>query len=291
MASSFRSTRASRLAAAGCAVSGLALAFAAAPDPAAPAASKPYSTVPGPARAEARFVLTYKGKGDYSTVFHATPPNDGGKADTNDAHDTSEQSWAVKFRRAIVIPSCAQPTDGSSDPCAGLTGLSGASGPTSVTGRVDHKHVDGLYRQLDRTVKCRLRKSVSPRRLLDASVRVRYIPESQSFAVSASNPVSTALSLFPAQCPKQGDSLDRIYDFYATPGFSFADLYGPDRWFASREIVIPAAVFHRSKTVTIPLRNTAAGTPPKHCARKDPSFERCKTGGSWRGVLTFTVRP
>jgi hypothetical protein len=270
-----------------------ALSFGPAPasTSASPVASKPYSTQPGPSRPEARFVVTYKGKGTYSTVFHATPPNDGGKPDTNDAHDTSEQTWGVKFSRAIVIPACGQPTDGSADPCAGLTGLSGASGPTSVTGRVDHKHVDGLYRQLDRTVKCRLRKSVSPRRLLDASLGVRYISESQSFAVSASNPVATALSLFPTQCPKQGDSIDRIYDFYATPGFSFADFYGPDRWFASREIVIPATVLHRSKTVTIPLRNTAAGTPPKHCARKDPSFERCRTGGSWHGVLTFTARP
>jgi hypothetical protein len=238
-----------------------------------------------PAQAK-RFAVTYKGSGAYRTVFHATPPNDGGKPDTNDAHDSSRQSWAITFRRRIEIPACG----GSPDPCAAVAGLSGASGPTSLTGRVDHKHVDGLYRQLDRTVKCRLSKTPSPRRRLDASVAVRYIPESQSFAVTASDPVSTAVNLFPAQCPKQGDSIDRILDFYAMPGFSFAAEYGPERWFESREVVIPAATFERSAKVNVPLGVTPAGTPPRRCAVYDPSFERCKTGGSWSGVLTFTVR-
>jgi hypothetical protein len=54
--------------------------------------------------------------------------------------------------------------------------------------------------------------------------------------------------------------------------------------------VIPASVFHRSAKIEIPLRDTAAGTPPKHCAVHDPSFERCKTGGSWRGALTLTSK-
>jgi hypothetical protein len=252
-------------------------------------AKPPYTTVSGPQRADARFVVTYAGLGAYSTVFHATPPNPGGKPDTNDAHDSSKQSWALKFRRGIRFPTC-QSTSAGNDPCARLSGLSGASGPTTITGRVNHKHVDGLYRQLDRTVKCRLSKSPSPRRTLDASVSVRYIPESQSFAVSASDPVSTAASLFPAQCPKQGDSIDRVLDFYAMPGFSFAQEYGPDRWFTSREVVIPAAVFHKSAKIRIPLADTPAGTPPRRCAVRDPSFERCKTGGSWSGLLTFTAR-
>jgi hypothetical protein len=265
----------------------LAAAVLAACAPAA-SASAPYSATPGPQRADASFALSYEGGGTYRTTFHGEPPNpDGNKDDRNDAHDSSRQAWAVRFSDGVEIPTCA-PAD---DPCAGVSGISGASGPTTITGRVNHRHVDGIYPELDRTVKCRLRKSPSRHRTLDAAVNVRYLPESQSFAVSASNPVATAISLFPTQCPKQGDSIDRILDFYAVPGFSFADGYGPERWFASREVVIPAAVFHDSKRIRIPLRNTPAGTPPRRCAVRDPSFERCRTGGAWRGVLTLKSRP
>jgi hypothetical protein len=257
---------------------------------AAPAAAKPaYTTTPGPNRPDARFTVSYQGQGSYSTTFHATPPNSGGKPDTNDAHDTSTQSWNMKFRRALAVPTCGQPSFGD-DPCASLTGLSGASGPTNMTGKVDHKHVDGLYKQFNRTVKCTLRKSPSPKRKLEVVLTTSYIPESRSIGVSVSDPLFTTLSLFPTQCPKQGDSLDRILDFYAIPGFSFSDQYGPDRWFASREVVIPAAVFHRSAKISIPLHLTANGASPKHCAVHDPSFERCKTGGFWHGTLTLKAR-
>src|SRR5439155_71861 len=151
-----------------------------------------------------------------------------------------------KFRDAVAVPTCGPPSDGSADPCVSLIGPTAASGRTELIGRVNHKHVDGLYPQLDRTVKCRLRARPSPRRRLDASIVLRYIPETQSIGVSATNPIATAVSLFPSQCPKQGDSIDRNLDFYAMPGFSFAEGYGPERWFTSREIVIPADVFHRS---------------------------------------------
>jgi hypothetical protein len=247
----------------------------------------PYTATPGPARTDARFVATYKGSGNYKTRFHATPPNPGGKQDTNDAWDSSAQTWNIKFRGAVVIPTCGQPAGGGADPCTQLVGPTAAGGATELIGRVDHKHVDGLYRQFDRTVKCRLQKRPSPRRRLDASIVLRYIPESRSIAISASDPIATAVSLFPAQCPKQGDSLDRILDFYAMPGFSFAEGYGPERWLASREVEIPEALFHRSGTIRIPLRDTVAGTPPELCAVRDPSFERCKTGGSWHGALTL----
>jgi hypothetical protein len=195
----------------------------------------------------------------------------------------------VRFTSRLAVPTCGAPPGGGEDPCSSITGLSGATGPTALAGRVNHKHVDGLYRQFDRVVKCRLGKRPSTTRTLDASLLVRYIPESDSIGVSASDPIATAVSLFPSQCRKQGDSIDRIQDFYAMPGFSFASSFGPERWFASREIVIPAAVFHRSKTIRIPLRDTGAGTPPKHCALHDPSFERCTTGGTWRGVLTLSA--
>jgi hypothetical protein len=253
-------------------------------------AKAPYTATHGPSRADARFVVGYSGSGTYSTRFHATPPNPGGKPDTNDARDSSKQSWAVKFRRAVVIPTCAAPGTFGDDPCADLKGTAGASGPTEVIGKVNHKHVDGLYRELDRTVKCTLRKRPSPKRKLEVALDLRYIPESKSIGVSVGDPLFTTFSFFPGACPKQGDSIDRILDFYAIPGFSFAEGYGPDRWFESREVVIPEAEFHRSTKIRIPLHATAAGTPRKHCAVPNPSYERCKTGGSWNGVLTFKAK-
>jgi hypothetical protein len=250
-----------------------------------------YTTTPGPKRADARFVVTYKGSGAYKTRFHATPPNPDGKPDTNDAWDSSKQSWSIKFRNAAKVPTCGPPAAGfGEDPCNSLADLTGAKGPTSMSGHVNHRHIDGLYRVFNRKVKCDMRMRPSKKRLLDASIHLRYIPETQSIGVSASDPIATAISLFPSQCPKQGDSIDRILDFYAMPGFSFADGYGPERWFASKEVIVPAAVFHRSSKIHIPLRDTGAGRPPKHCALRDPSFERCTTGGSWHGVLTLTAK-
>jgi hypothetical protein len=257
---------------------------------AAPAQMKSFTTTPGPARADARFTVGYEGSGAYKTRFHATPPNPGGKPDTNDAWDSSTQAWKIKYRGVVAIPTCGTPSDGGADPCASVAGPTAASGRTELIGAVNHKHVDGLYRQFDRTVKCRLQKRPSTRRRLDAAIVLRYIPDTQSIGVTATDPIATAVSLFPSQCPKQGDSIDRILDFYAMPGFSFAEGYGPERWFRSREVVIPAAVFHRSAKVKIPLHDTAAGRPPKHCAVHDPSFERCKTGGSWHGVLTLSAK-
>jgi hypothetical protein len=254
------------------------------------AAKSAYTATPGPAQADASFVATYRGAGTWATRFHAHPPNPGGKDDINDARDSSRQSWAIKYKGALAIPECGERPDGSGDPCASLVGVSGASGPTSITGRVNHNHVDGLYRQLDRKVKCRLRKRPSPRRRLDATITLRYIPESQSIGVRASSPLTTTATLFPYQCPQQGDSIDRILDFYAMPGFSFAPPWGPDRWFASREVLIPTRIFHRSSKIGIPLADTRGGRPPKDCAVNDPSFERCKTGGSWKGTLTLTRR-
>jgi hypothetical protein len=254
------------------------------------ASSKPFTATPGPTRSEASFTARYEGSGSYKTRFHATPPNPGGKPDTNDAWDSSTQSWKITYRGPVTVHACGQPSDGSADPCASLTGPAHAKGSTELVGHVHHKHVDGLYRQFDRTVKCALRKRTSPRRVLDASIALRYIPETKSIGVTATDPITTAVSLFPAQCPKQGDSIDRILDFYAMPGFSFADGYGPDRFLTSREVVIPVDVFHRSATIKIPLHDTAAGRPPKHCAVHDPSFERCTTGGSWHGVLTLTAK-
>jgi hypothetical protein len=249
-----------------------------------------YTTTPAAELTNASFVVRYRGEGTYRTRFHAHPPNPDAKDDRNDARDSSRQAWDIKFGGALGFPTCGPPADGSADPCEAVTGLTGARGPTSIVGRVNHKHVDGIYPELDRTVKCKLATRPSKRRRLEATVAVRYLPESQSFGVTALSPLVTTASLFPAQCPKQGDSIDRIADFYAMPGFSFADGYGPDRWFTAREVVIPSAVFHDSAKIRIPLEDTRGGTPPPHCAVRDPSFERCTTGGSWGGVLTLTRR-
>lgn len=258
--------------------------------PVAVAEAKPFTATPGPTRADASFVAHYEGSGKYKTRFHATPPNPGGKPDKNDAWDSSTAAWKIKFRGAIGVPACGQRPDGSGDPCESLAGPTSAKGFTELVGHVNHRHIDGLYRELDRKVKCTLRKRPSPRRVLDAAVVMRYIPETKSIGLRATSPIATAVSLFPSQCPKQGDSIDRVLDFYAMPGFSFADGYGPERWSTSREVVVPEDVFHRSAKIKIPLHDTAAGRSPKHCAVHDPSFERCTTGGSWHGALTLTAK-
>ena len=239
-----------------------------------------------PAAAE-RFVVTYEGTGAWHTTFHAHPPNpDGHKDDRNDARDTSRQRWALRFRDELEIPAC----DGPGDPCASVTGAYGARGPASMTGRVRHKHVDGIYRQLDRTVKCRLAKRTAKGRDHDVTLSARYLPESHGFALSVSDPMATTLTMFPTACPDQGDSIDRILDFYAIPGFSFADGFGPERWFASREVVVSEADLRTGRKVRIRLGATKAGTPPRRCAVANPSYERCRTGGHWRGTITLTPK-
>jgi hypothetical protein len=150
-------------------------------------------------------------------------------------------------------------------------------------------HVDGLYRILDRTVTCRMQGRTTARTAVAAAIGLRYLPGSRAVGVTAYNPVGSVLTAFPAQCPGQGDSIDRIRDFYATPGFSFAGGYGPDRWFTSAEILVPASVLHRSTKIAIPLADTPGAHSPADCAVIDPSFERCATGGSWDGILTLTA--
>jgi hypothetical protein len=264
----------------------LALALAAA----APAAAAPYTTRSGPERPNPVFGVTYEGSGSYATVFHGEPPNPGGDDDTNDARDSSRQSWDLGFRRGLALPDCTQAATDGSSACSAVRGLTGARGATVMSGKVDHRHVDGLYRQLDRTVRCRLREATSPRSKVDALLSVRHVPESAAFAVTAHSPLATVTSTFQSQCPKQGDSIDRILDFYAMPGFSFDAAYGPDRWFTSAEVLIPESVFRGSSVIKVPLRLTKAGRSPKGCAVENPSYERCRTGGSWRGLLTFTRR-
>src|SRR3954452_18206335 len=137
--------------------------------PAVAGAKPDYTATPGAANPDARFVVRYEGSGSFKTRFHATPPNPDEKPDTNDAWDSSGQSWKLKFRQALAMPTRGEPSSSSQDPCGDVTGVSGARGATAMTGRVHHKHVDGVYRELDRVVKCKLSKRPSTHRTLDAT--------------------------------------------------------------------------------------------------------------------------
>src|SRR3954471_10102719 len=87
------------------------------------AVAKPaYTTTPGAANPDARFVVSYEGSGSYKTRFHATPPNPGEKPDTNDAWDSSTQSWKLRFNRSLVVPTCGAPAEGGDDPCGSVAG-------------------------------------------------------------------------------------------------------------------------------------------------------------------------
>lgn len=135
-----------------------------------------------------------------------------------------------------------------------------------------------------------MRKRTRSHRSVAASIGIRYARDSRSVLITAYNPVTTVLSVLPGACPRQGDSLDGLLDNYFTPGFSFSYLYSPERWFTSRTVAIPAAVFHRATAISIQLADTRAGTPPRRCAVEHRNYERCRTGGTWSGVLTFTLR-
>ena len=254
--------------------------------PAREAAAPPYTVDPAPYTETPRFVVRYAGAGMYETRYHARPPNPGGARDTNDAHDSSAQTWRLTFDRIVSIPTCGE--SNGADTCSALTGLNGARGATIAAARIVHTHVDGLYRQLDATDKCRLRASASR---ADASVDIRYDPATKTVKIGTRNPMSSALLLLRGYCPQRPDGIDRLVSNYASPGFSFGQLYGADRWFRSRMVAIPADVLHRAAAIRIPLADTPTGRPPRNCAVHSAWFERCTTGGSWHGTLTLTRTP
>jgi hypothetical protein len=261
----------------------LMLLSAAAQAPAALAAHRAYESTRAPYRPVARLRVTYSGSGTYGTVYHSEPPNPGGNHDTDDAHDSSSQSWRLTFSRRLVVRPCA-----GTNRCPAIADLTGARGATFATGRIDHTHIDGLYPDLNASVNCRV-SSATPRGApLQATLQVQTVPHSRAVAVTALTPVSEALLMLPTECPGQGDSLDGLANNYFTPGFSFAAGYGPERWFTSRTVEVPARVLHRAARVTIRFGATAAGRPPRGCAVPEPSYERCTTGGSWGGTVTLT---
>ena len=257
------------------------------------AALAAYQATRGPVRATARFIATYTGSGTYHTTYHATPPSDpnnpGGPHDTNDASDSSTQQWSLRYRNVLTVPACAKHGPLKTDPCWRVLGLFDASGTSTATGTIKHSHVDGLFAGDNATAQCQLSAATPRGALLTAAIRILYSRRTRTFALTALDPMVDALSRLPGGCP-QGDSIDGLYDDYFIPGFSFLHGYGPNRWFAGRTVVIPARVFHHSKTIAIPLAATPSGTPPADCAVADPSREQCSTGGAWSGMLKLTAR-
>ena len=232
--------------------------------------------------------MSYAGAGANATRYHAEPPNPGGAADVNDARDAGSQRWALTFRRPLEVPPCAPAR--AADPCHGVVGLTGATGTVLVTGTVHHVHDDGLFPDLDRTVRCRVRWSAPRGYVLRASIEARYAPRRHALVVTARDPVTDAYDFLPGACPQQGDSIDRVLDNYFTPGFSFAPGDGPGRWFVSRSVAIPVAVLHRARVIRIRLSGPRAGAVLTDCAVRRAAIERCRTGGAWSGVLTLTAR-
>jgi hypothetical protein len=240
---------------------------------------------------EAHFRITYAGSGTQDTIYHSTPPNQGGDPDTNDAHDTGRQRWMLRSASRFAVPTCgARRRPRRPDPCAAMTGSALPKGASTVTGEVWHRHVDGLYADPDqnRSISCTMTASTPAAAHLGATVGVRYLRRSNSFAISLSNPVTESLLALPSACPGQGDSIDGLFDNYFTPGFSFAAGTGPDAWFVSRRTTVPAARFHRGHTVRVRIKQAPQAVPAQDCAVEHRSYERCSTRGSWSGLLTFT---
>jgi hypothetical protein len=242
----------------------------------------------GPYRAVARFVVGYAGAGANAARYHSQPPNAGGAADVNDARDSGTQRWALRFQRPLEVPACAPGR--AAGHCAGLAGLTGATGTVVLTGSVDHVHVDGLYRSQDRTVRCRVRWSAPRGGVVRASLDVRYAPRLRSLVIAPRDPVTDGYALLPGSCPQQGDSVDGLLDSYFTPGLGVGVGDGPARWFRARGAAIPLSVLHRARVVRIRFSGPPPGGAPAGCAVRRPSIERCNTRGAWRGVLTLTAR-
>jgi hypothetical protein len=257
---------------------------------AATATASAYTRVAAPYRDTVRFTVRYTGSGHVATTYHSTPPNPGGHADHNTVSDASTQRWAFTYTNGLTVPACGTNATTTTDPCAAPSAVQRATGATSATGRVRHKHIDGLYRNMDSGISCRLKAHTKRDYSLAASVAVAYDPATQAFTLTPGDPVVDVLSLLPSACPKQGDSLDLILDNYFTPGFSFDTTYGPDRWFTPAPIRLPAAVLHTSARITIPVRQATNNTPPRHCAVRHPRYEHCTTRGAWAGRLTLTAQ-
>jgi hypothetical protein len=243
---------------------------------------RPFTVVPAPYVASPRLSVTYAGSGWWQTVYHSDPPDPGGAHDTNEAHDTSHQSWSLRFSSLLTVRRC----DGGSA-CVAPDQLPAATGSTTATGTIDHTHIDGLYSFDNASEACRLSAATQPGEQLQATVSASVAGGGRGVTLQALSPVSQALLLLPVACPGQGDPLDGLNDDYFTPGLSFASGFGPDRWFTSAAVLIPLRVLERAARITIPMTDTLVGTPPENCGPA-PSFVRCQTQGRWHATLTLS---
>jgi hypothetical protein len=225
-----------------------------------------------PAAAAPRFTVSYSGSGRWATSYRSEPSDGGGKHDTNTASDSSTQRWHETFSTRLRVGGRA-------------TELSEARGTSSATGRIDHVHVDGLYTQLNASEHCSVHASTPLTMPLHPTLQLRHTRH--ALAVTALNPIDDLLTILPTACPGQGDALDGLADNYFQPGFSFVSRWGSDRWFTSRTVEIPIAKLHRARAISIRLRETRAGTPPRDCAVPDPTWQQCRTGGAWSATLTL----
>jgi hypothetical protein len=229
-----------------------------------------------PAAAAPAFTVSYSGSGRWATSYHSQPSDGGGKHDTNTASDSSTQGWHETFTTGL-------------GPGRHTGELSGARGRSSASGRIDHVHIDGLYTQLNASERCTVHASTPVTMPLHAVLKLRYTRD--ALAVTALNPIDDVLTLLPTACPGQGDALDGLANNYFEPGFSFAPQWGSDHWFTSSTAKIPLARLRRARTISVRLRNTRAGTPPRDCSVPDPSSQQCRTGGAWSATLTLRAAP
>ena len=226
-----------------------------------------------------KIAVTYSGSGSNETSYHATPPNLGGPNDDDTAHDTEAERWSLRFVAGLRVPTCSQLR------CGGSLELVGARGNSSVVAQLDHVHIDGLYSILNASVSCELQSLTPAGAVLDAEIEVRY--NATDLFVTALDPVTDALAGLPTACPGQGDSIDGLDDNYLGPGFSFAQGYGPDRWFTSATVTVPRSRLLHGRTVRLRLGLTRAGASPRDCQVTNPSYEQCVTSGSWTGLLVL----
>lgn len=254
-----------------------------APAPTTPAA--PYETIPGAPQAAPSFSIKYTGSSWTRTTYRGTPPNPTGKHDINTARDESRQTWALTYPAGLAIPACG----GEPDPCLSVAGPITADGRASATGKIDHDHIDGIYKQLDSEVSCRVKATRIPKKGMRARIDVTYDPATAAFTVAPKNPIEEPLLLLPGVCLEMPDGIDRILSNYFMPGFSFSQDYGPDRWFTPRPVVIPADVWRNSARIRLRVGLSPEGRSPRDCAKRF-KYERCRTTGSWSGTLTFTRR-
>lgn len=236
--------------------------------------ARDYSIRAAPYRANPRFAVTYHGSGTWHTTYHSEPPNPGGMHDTNDAHDTSTQHWRLSFAQPAPLR-------------RGV--LAAATVTERATGSIDHTHIDGLFAADNASEHCSVSYATPARTA--ANVTLSLSVRNGVLTVAVADPMATALTLLPQTCPGDADPIDGLFSNYFMPGFSFAQGWGPDRWFASTIVRVPLRAARRARRITVREHATPSGTPPVSCAVAHPSYERCTTGGAWSGVLVLRRRP